>query len=72
MILQDVGEKLAHAVKTGDSVVVELDFKESIAHPDDRYIVQFMWKGFAWPDHSILWLMTQCIAHVGFLAGQSL
>lgn len=45
MIPQDVGEKLAHAVKTGDSVVVELDFKESIAHPDDRYSVQILWKG---------------------------
>lgn len=45
MIPQDVGEKLAHAVKTGDSVVVELDFKESIAHPDDRYSVQILWEG---------------------------
>ena len=39
MTLQDLGEKLANAIKTGNSVVVELDFKESIAHPDDRYSV---------------------------------
>lgn len=37
MILQAVGQKLADAIKRGDSVVVELDFKESMAHPDDRY-----------------------------------
>ena len=40
MTLQAVGEKLADTIKTGDSVVVELDFKESLAHPDDRYSVQ--------------------------------
>ena len=44
MTLQDVGEKLADAIKAGDSVVVELDFKESIAHPDDRYRVQTLWE----------------------------
>ena len=39
MTLQAVGQKLADAIKSGDSVVVELDFKESMAHPDDRYSV---------------------------------
>ena len=40
LTLQGVGQKLADAVKSGDSVIVELDFKESMAHPDDRYSVQ--------------------------------
>lgn len=35
--LQAVGQKLADTIKSGHSVIVELDFKESMAHPDDRY-----------------------------------
>ncbi len=36
IIVQAAGQKLADTLKNGDSVVVELDFKESMAHPDDR------------------------------------
>ena len=35
-VVQAAGQKLADTVKNGASVVVELDFKESMAHPDDR------------------------------------
>ena len=35
--MQATGQKLADTLKNGESVVVELDFKESMAHPDDRY-----------------------------------
>jgi len=38
--VQATGQKLADTLKNGDSVVVELDFKESMAHPDDRYSMQ--------------------------------
>ena len=40
IIVQATGQKLADTLKNGDSVVVELDFKESMAHPDDRYSMQ--------------------------------
>ncbi|KAL3145489.1 hypothetical protein ABBQ32_003313 [Trebouxia sp. C0010 RCD-2024] len=41
LLTHAVGQKLADAIKRGDSVVVELDFKESMAHPDDRVEWEF-------------------------------
>ncbi|KAA6422834.1 MAG: vacuolar-sorting receptor 1-like isoform 1, partial [Trebouxia sp. A1-2] len=41
LLTQATGQKLADTLKNGDSVVVELDFKESMAHPDDRVEWEF-------------------------------
>ncbi|DBB12286.1 TPA: hypothetical protein ACH3X3_006385 [Trebouxia sp. C0006] len=41
LLTQAAGQKLADTLKNGDSVVVELDFKESMAHPDDRVEWEF-------------------------------
>ena len=40
--MQATGQKLAETLKSGDSVVVELDFQESMAHPDDRCVAQYV------------------------------
>lgn len=41
LLTQATGQKLAETLKSGDSVVVELDFQESMAHPDDRVEWEF-------------------------------
>ena len=38
--MQATGQKFVDTLKSGASVVVELDFKESMAHPDDRCVWQ--------------------------------